>query len=331
MNLQYPLVSFIVAAYNEEKYIIECIKSCLNQTYKNIEICITDDGSIDNTWNILTSRYQSNTRVKLRRFTKNRGKVAAFNNSFRMSKGKYIAIMGADDVCDPNRIKYSVENIDDYELIFTNLISFNKLGIICNNIMKEKFNIIGDQEINFIQLLKKPIIYGGTIFADRDFFNRIFPLDEKLSHEDWWIPIVASYKKNIKFIDKKLYKYRIHSNQSSGNNNFYYLNYEKWSNLQGRDYIYYIKLINDFNLSDDLKIEIKHRYYICQIYRSENVIERIHYFKCFLKYSNKNNLKEIFKLFICVIDKKFLFYLIIMKNFLFKNILLPFNKSTILS
>lgn len=48
-----PLVSIIIAAHNEDKYLDQCITSCIEQTYQNIEICVTDDGSTDNTFNLL--------------------------------------------------------------------------------------------------------------------------------------------------------------------------------------------------------------------------------------------------------------------------------------
>ena len=89
VNPKLPLVSFIIAAYNEESYIEECITSCINQTYSNVEICITDDGSTDNTWNIINKYYSNNPakNLKIDRFHKNKGKIAAFNNSFAMSSG----------------------------------------------------------------------------------------------------------------------------------------------------------------------------------------------------------------------------------------------------
>lgn len=319
MITKQPLVSYIIAAYNEEKYIIECIESCLNQTYKNIEICITDDGSIDNTLKILISRYQSNTRVKLGRFTKNRGKVAAFNNSFRMSKGKYIAIMGADDVCLHDRVKDSIKNIGKYDLIFGNLASFDENGIISNNVMREYFGIAGDQEITFIQLIKKPIVYGGTIFAKRNILEYIFPLDEKMDHEDWWIPLSAAYKKNIKFLDRLVGKYRISSKQSSGNNGLRGSNFNKWRKLKYREIPYYQKILNEFELPISLKNEIKGKLFECMIYKSNKFKKRLFYFKFRLMFSTKKGVFQKIKIFISVINLKLFFYLSKIKNILIRS------------
>jgi glycosyltransferase involved in cell wall biosynthesis len=321
MNLQYPLVSFIIAAYNEEKYIIECIKSCLNQTYKNIEICITDDGSIDNTWKILISRYQSNTKVKLGRFTKNRGKVAAFNNSFRISKGKYIAIMGADDICLSDRIKYSLENIADYELIFGNIIRFSSKNINANNLLKNNFSLIGNQEISFNQLIEKPIVYGQTIFMKRALSNYLFPLDEELNHEDWWIPLYASYRKNIRFIDKIFCKYRIHSGQQTVNFDFENDDfYGKWRKKRYREIVYYRKIKEEFKLSLEQEKLTNQRLYECFIFKTDNFLNRINYYLKWMGFSRKISLTQILIKFVIVIHPKLYFYLINRKYFLQKSI-----------
>ena len=60
-----PLVSVLISAYNEEKYIQACIESCLEQTYNNIEIIIVNDGSTDSTSEIINQHYQKNFKVNI--------------------------------------------------------------------------------------------------------------------------------------------------------------------------------------------------------------------------------------------------------------------------
>ena len=59
-----PLVSILIASYNKEKYVNRCIKSCLSQTYKNIEIIFIDDGSKDNTWSKILENSKKNNRIQ---------------------------------------------------------------------------------------------------------------------------------------------------------------------------------------------------------------------------------------------------------------------------
>ena len=106
-----PLVTVFIPVYNSEKYIIECINSITNQTYKNLDILIIDDGSQDNTIKLIESledkriRFFKNEVNKGIPYTRNRGLVEA--------KGKYMAIMDSDDISYPDRIEKQVEFLED--------------------------------------------------------------------------------------------------------------------------------------------------------------------------------------------------------------------------
>jgi len=111
MNLDNdPLVSVLIAAYNEEKYILECIDSIINQTYNNIEIIVIDDGSTDKTLDILES-YNDN-RLKI--FThENRGRVFSRNRALSLASGKYVILQDADDWSDKRRIESQVNTAEE--------------------------------------------------------------------------------------------------------------------------------------------------------------------------------------------------------------------------
>jgi O86/O127-antigen biosynthesis beta-1,3-galactosyltransferase len=112
-----PLVSFLVPAYNEEKYIKKCIDSMLAQTEKNFEIVIIDDGSTDSTYKIITSFNDSRVRVFKQ---KNKGRVVARNKALQLSRGKYIALQDADDWSEPERLKKQLEiaeNCTQYPIV----------------------------------------------------------------------------------------------------------------------------------------------------------------------------------------------------------------------
>lgn len=112
-----PLVSVIMPAYNAEKWIAEAIDSILNQTYENIELLIRDDGSNDETDNIISDvcirRNAKNVKV-FHGFT-NRGVTDTLNQLIMQSKGKYIARMDADDIADRERIQLQVEYLEEVD------------------------------------------------------------------------------------------------------------------------------------------------------------------------------------------------------------------------
>lgn len=104
MNL--PLVSVVMPAYNAAAYLKEAIDSILNQSYKNIELLVINDGSTDSTRDIILS--YSDPRVRYFENNPNKGIVKSRNIGIENAKGKYIATLDSDDVALPDRIKTQV-------------------------------------------------------------------------------------------------------------------------------------------------------------------------------------------------------------------------------
>ena len=87
--------SIIVPVYNVENYVDKCIKSILNQTYKNYEVIIINDGSTDNSLNII-NKYKNNKKIKIIT-QKNKGLSNARNNGMKMATGDYLLFIDSDD------------------------------------------------------------------------------------------------------------------------------------------------------------------------------------------------------------------------------------------
>jgi glycosyltransferase involved in cell wall biosynthesis len=103
------LVSVVMAVYNAECYLEEAIKSILNQTYKNLELIIVNDGSTDRSYGILESI--KDTRVKIIHQEKNQGAAYCLNLGVKYANGSWIAIHDADDLSMPNRIEEQVKYV----------------------------------------------------------------------------------------------------------------------------------------------------------------------------------------------------------------------------
>lgn len=126
-----PLVSIIMGSYNAEQTINECFKSIEEQTYKNWEFIICDDCSTDNTYSILESLAEKESRIKLIRNDKNIKLAATLNRCLQIAQGKYIARMDADDKCDARRLSKQVEYLEnhpDIDCVGTNRIVFDDEG-----------------------------------------------------------------------------------------------------------------------------------------------------------------------------------------------------------
>lgn len=123
-------VSVIMAAYNAEETIEAAIRSILLQTHDNFELIICDDASTDNTWCLMRSLADEDSRIRLIRQEKNRGSAVARNRCLSQAQGEYIAIMDADDLCSENRLAVQVSFLEKHrEVAFVGL-----LGEVFHNI-----------------------------------------------------------------------------------------------------------------------------------------------------------------------------------------------------
>lgn len=102
-NEEAPLVSVIIAAYNCDKYINQCIDSLLNQSFKNFEIIVVDDGSTDRTYSILNEYKTKNKNLYIYK-QKNKYAGVARNNGLSRAKGEYVLFLDADDFFEPNML-----------------------------------------------------------------------------------------------------------------------------------------------------------------------------------------------------------------------------------
>lgn len=140
-----PKVSILIPLYNSESYIAQTIESCINQTYKNVEIIIVDDGSTDKSYEVAKtyeSQYPNITLLK----QKNAGAPVARNKAFELSKGDYIQYLDADDILDPDKIYKQLVALEEKK---KNTIAYSKLGVFnktihntiwINNRLKNVYN-----------------------------------------------------------------------------------------------------------------------------------------------------------------------------------------------
>lgn len=129
-----PRVSVIMGVYNVKSRDMakEAIDSILEQTFKDFEFIICDDGSDNDTWSIISELVKNDTRVKMIRNAKNMGLAYSLNRCLEIADGEYIARMDADDISYINRLEKQVEFLDsnpEYALVSTCSDLFNEKGI----------------------------------------------------------------------------------------------------------------------------------------------------------------------------------------------------------
>ena len=124
-----PLVSIIINNYNYDRFLAEAINSALNQTYRKIEVIVVDDGSTDNSRNIIAS-YGSRIIPVLK---SNAGQASSFNEGIKVSQGKIISFLDSDDLFHPDKVEKIVDFFIQKDLIDSSTIFFNSFKAINEN------------------------------------------------------------------------------------------------------------------------------------------------------------------------------------------------------
>lgn len=206
-----PKVSVIIPTYNREQFIVETINSVLNQTYKDFEIIVVDDGSTDNTKSKLE---QFKSKIKLIE-QKNSERAIARNNGVKNSTGQYVAFLDSDDIWIKNKLEKQVEILNSKpEVILTygQCLRINEDG---RKIKTAKRQLRGFSGNVYERLLMRNFVVSPTPMIKREFFEKTSGFQTKyIPYEDWEFWIRFSLLGKFHFIDKPLAYYRIHSTQS---------------------------------------------------------------------------------------------------------------------
>lgn len=172
------LVSIIIPTYNGAKYIKRAVESVQNQTYKNIEIIITNDASTDETFNIISELGKKDPRIVILTNKTNLGFVKSLNKGAGKAQGKYITRIDDDDIwCDVDRLEKQVgflETHPDYVLVGGGMIKIDeKNREISRYLFPEK-----DEDIRKSILFCHSIAHG-TVFFRKDAFEEVKGYDEE--------------------------------------------------------------------------------------------------------------------------------------------------------
>lgn len=157
-----PLVSVILPAFNAEMFLRESISSILNQSLKNIELIIINDGSTDSTEDIIKSF--SDNRIVYLKNTINLGIIKTLNKGIDNAKGKYIARMDADDISMPNRLKRQIEVLENDESIDIVNIKAYILNDSGTFYTKNKGSFAASSNtMRYLQYLRNMIMHPGVM------------------------------------------------------------------------------------------------------------------------------------------------------------------------
>ncbi len=232
-----PLVSICIPTYNGEKYIAEAMASALSQTYKNVEIIVSDDASKDNTLKIIES-FNEKTNIPIHIFHHQPSGIGAnWNHCVKQANGKYIKFLFQDDIllptCIEKMVKLAVTNTNvglvycKREIIFdrpkneyTGWIEYyenlhqNWGSLSISEGVKKGTEYLKDK--NLLDFPKNKIGEPTAVFLNKKVFNKVGYFSLKLEQAldiEYWYRLMPYF--NVGFLDEELIKFRLHNQQAS--------------------------------------------------------------------------------------------------------------------
>tara|TARA_B100000674_G_C37800782_1_gene896344 strand:+ start:134 stop:1060 length:927 start_codon:yes stop_codon:yes gene_type:complete len=202
-----PKISVIMSVFNGSKFLSDAIQSILNQTFKEFEFIIVDDGSTDNSLNIIRSFESADSRIKV--ISKlNEGLAKSLNAAISVSKGKFIARMDADDISYENRLEKQYEYMqknESIDLCGCSMDIIDELG----NVTSEKIQISNIDDIQRKRYFQSPILHI-TFFGKKSFFVKHNGYREQFKYAQDYDLVLRGINAGAKIcnIKDKLVQYR---------------------------------------------------------------------------------------------------------------------------
>ena len=212
-------ISVIIPIYNTEKYLDKCLNSCINQTFKDIEIILINDGSTDNSFEICKKYLKIDSRIRLFN-QENRGQGFSRNFGIIHSKSDFIYFLDSDDFIEPDTIEqlYNQVIFDKSDIVIG---GWEKVNEDLNQIIKTNPAIDVDvlnskNRVSYIFSFQFTYVACGILINKKIFLDN-FLFFPNYFHEDLYLmPKIFYFARKISYVDNKFYKW-IERNDSSSN------------------------------------------------------------------------------------------------------------------
>jgi glycosyltransferase involved in cell wall biosynthesis len=212
-----PYVSVIMSVYNSDGSLRKSIQSILNQSYKNYEFIIVNDGSTDDSYKIINDIKKKNSRIKFYNFKENKGLGRSLNFAIKRSKGSYIARLDSDDYAYKDRLSTQIKFIKRNPLV--DILGSNADYFSSSNKFIKKTKMpISDQSIKNNIYCFNPLIHS-SLMIKKSFFKNNYYNEGFYRCQDYelWLRSYKNFnffnlkkvlikrleKKNVKIIDIK--------------------------------------------------------------------------------------------------------------------------------
>lgn len=204
-----PRISTILSVYNGEKYLKEALKSILDQTFKDFELIVINDGSTDQTGAVIDS-FTDSRIIKIKN-DRNLGLVASLNKGLEVARGEFIARMDADDISMPERFTKQVEFLEKNREVGV-LGTFMRQVDVKGGFISLFQPPVAHREI-LIKMLTGTAIAHATVMIRKEIIDKAGGYDENFPHvEDTELWSRLIFKTKFANLPEALYVRRIHRN-----------------------------------------------------------------------------------------------------------------------
>ena len=241
------LVDILVTTYNtNEKYLRKQIESILRQTYKNINIYISDDHSMDNNIGTILKKYaESDERIKLYIQPKNLGYNKNFEFLLKESKANYIMFSDHDDVWNKDKVEKSLKELKqaNVDMVYCNCRQIDENGIVLHDDYFKYKNvplIKGKDKL----AISRCVGIGCSQIITKYVRDKMIPFKERVIAHDWLAAFIANEGKGISYIKEPLFDYRLHTSNVFGGRSLSQ-NISKWKKENGDGYESFLKYRKD--------------------------------------------------------------------------------------
>lgn len=226
LNVEKPLVSIVMPAYNAERLVAAAIRSVQAQTIQNWELLVIDGCSRDGTADVVARISKGDSRIRLAWNEVHSSVAQSRNKGLSMCRGKYVAFLDSDDVWYPDKLEKQIACLEENnaDLVYSSYAIVDHAG------KQQCRNYIVPMTVSYEQLLEENVIGCSTVLLRRDCVEEI-RFDESIFHEDYvlWLKLLRSGCKAVG-VTEVLVDYFFHTDSKAGN---------KWNAAKHRWDIYH--------------------------------------------------------------------------------------------
>lgn len=215
--MSYPLVSIIIPTYDRTEFLKLTIESIINQTYKNIEIIVVDDGTPHDRNLLLCQTFE---KVKYIKIENSGGPAKPRNTGINLAKGKYIAFIDDDDLWLPNKIETQVNILEqnpEFGLIHGCCQVINENGILQSQIAGRPGSIDVKHGNVSMKMMGNWTLMTPSVLLNKSIVDKVGLFNEKMpsagEDAEYWIR--CSFFTKFYYVDEPLVQYRVHNNNIS--------------------------------------------------------------------------------------------------------------------